>query len=171
MLYLDEKQNLARFQRPKYYDVSIITNHKQMVHANATHTSTQKSFLISIVDGYNCSIKRRCCWDILRSMHIQIQNPQVVARHFKCILKSEERMAGAQVPIHQIKEFLDCINDYQLQEIENQLFLHLHKKNKCPTSQSSSLPTIWQGQSPIYVGSNDQEDERGLVTSYQSGIN
>ena len=112
----EERGRIILSWHPRKYRVKIIHINDQIIHGEATHLPTGRSFFISYIYGRNLVEQRLPLWESLRSISNSIDDPWCVMGDFNSILNLEDRIGGTTVTENETRDFADCILYCGLQE-------------------------------------------------------
>ena len=112
----EERGRIILCWHPRKFKVLIHFINDQLIHGEATHLPTGKTFFISFIYGRNLVEQRTPLWDSLVSLSSSINDPWCVLGDFNSILNQNDRIGGTIVTEGETKDFADCIQNCGLQE-------------------------------------------------------
>ncbi|KAJ8430484.1 hypothetical protein Cgig2_021730 [Carnegiea gigantea] len=98
------------------YQFSLLHMNDHVIHGKAFQLSTNKWFEIRFVYGRNVEDQRLPLWNSLKDISQSLNGPWSVIGDFNSVLHQGERPGGIEVTDGEMRSFVDCIQQCNLQE-------------------------------------------------------
>jgi len=89
---------------------------EQLIHGRTTQLSTNKTFFITFVYGFNHEAQRKPMWDTLADISHNMDDPWCVMGDFNSVLHQGERIGGNEADEREMRDFGECTTQCGLQE-------------------------------------------------------
>ncbi|KAJ8435393.1 hypothetical protein Cgig2_009644 [Carnegiea gigantea] len=105
--------------KPQVYSIQILKVTDQLIHCVILKVSTLDKFFIISVHGFNLAQQRHALRLDLQGIAAYVTEAWCVLGDFNAILHTEDRMGGIEVTDSEIRDFVDCVFNCELQEMQS----------------------------------------------------
>ncbi|KAJ8419399.1 hypothetical protein Cgig2_032985 [Carnegiea gigantea] len=112
------KKRIIR-RKPAPNEIKVLKTTDQLIHCAILNVNTLDNFVITYVCGFNLAQERLALWADLQDIATNMTEACCVLGDFNAILHSEDRMGGTEVTDSEIRDFTNCILNYELQEMRS----------------------------------------------------
>ncbi|XP_019234330.1 PREDICTED: uncharacterized protein LOC109214833 [Nicotiana attenuata] len=101
----------------RLYIVAKLKEEAQLLHCQVNTIASNKTYVITVIYGYNTCEKRKSMWDTLKVLAQGMNMPWLIVGNFNAMLYPQDKLYGNPVQYGEIKDFNDCIHELILNEV------------------------------------------------------
>ncbi|XP_049381299.1 uncharacterized protein LOC125845827 [Solanum stenotomum] len=121
-----------------WYETNIIRCTAQIVHCLIKDRTKGHQIVLTMIYGYNTIEQRKEMWLELNTLAQGITQPWLITGDFNALLTPQDRLAGANVSLNEVKDFADCVKDIGVTELQWQVHYYSWTNKQHATDRISN---------------------------------